>query len=225
MSSSLSHSWLSLASLGRLLPPLGATGFSQFPSSSSRLIISSQFSGLTARTSPGLYCWQLVGSISTLRSLLLYQEKRSPVHLSSPELVVCGLEWSTESPKVLELPHLQLFLWSQILSKICLIYKWKATHHSRKGELPSAKATSPTLNLFSVLYPQTQKNLIKVSLKYGIAVLFQSVLWVDAMLFSSVTTSVPTVANITTSTWRTVNTSFGNTTNHLSAYSYFAELD
>jgi hypothetical protein len=86
----------------------------------------------------------------------------------------------------------------------------------------SAKTKSPSSNLFSLLYPQTQKNEIEVSLKYGIALLFQSVLWVVAMLFSSVTTSVPTLANVTTSTWRTVHTSFGNITNHLSAYSYVA---
>jgi len=42
--------------------------------------------------------------------------------------------------------------------------------------LPSAKTKSPSLNLFSLLYPQTQKNEIEVSLKYGIALLFQSVL-------------------------------------------------
>ena len=35
---------------------------------------------------------------------------------------------------------------------------------------------------------------------------------------------VPTLANVTTSTWRIVHTSFGNITNHLSAYSYVAQL-
>jgi hypothetical protein len=40
----------------------------------------------------------------------------------------------------------------------------------------SAKTKSPSSNLFSLLYPQTQKNEIEVSLKYGIALLFQSVL-------------------------------------------------
>jgi len=39
----------------------------------------------------------------------------------------------------------------------------------------SAKTKSPSSNLFSLLYPQTQKNEIEVSLKYGIALLFQSV--------------------------------------------------
>jgi len=33
----------------------------------------------------------------------------------------------------------------------------------------SAKTKSPSLNLFSLLYPQTQKNEIEVSLKYDIA--------------------------------------------------------
>jgi len=41
---------------------------------------------------------------------------------------------------------------------------------------PSAKTKSPSLNLFSLLYPQTQKNEIEVSLKYGIAWLFHIVL-------------------------------------------------
>jgi hypothetical protein len=40
----------------------------------------------------------------------------------------------------------------------------------------SAKTKSPSLNLFSLLYSQTQKNEIEVSLKYGIALLFQSIL-------------------------------------------------
>jgi len=40
----------------------------------------------------------------------------------------------------------------------------------------SAKTEFPSLNLFSLLYPQTQKNEIEVSLKCGIALLFQSVL-------------------------------------------------
>jgi hypothetical protein len=39
----------------------------------------------------------------------------------------------------------------------------------------SAKTKFPSLNVFSLLYPQTQKNEIKVSLKYGIALTFQSV--------------------------------------------------
>jgi len=45
-----------------------------------------------------------------------------------------------------------------------------------EAEATSAKIKSPSLFLFSLLYPQTQKNEIEVSLKYGIALLFQSVL-------------------------------------------------
>jgi len=40
----------------------------------------------------------------------------------------------------------------------------------------SAKTRFPSSNLFSLLYPQTQKNEMEVSLKYGIALTFQSVL-------------------------------------------------
>jgi len=89
----------------------------------------------------------------------------------------------------------------------------------------SAKTKSPSLNLFSLLYPQTQKNEIEDSLKYGIALVFHSVHWVVAMLFSSLTTSVPTVANVTVSTWRTVNTAFGDVTYHFAPYSYVAQFD
>jgi len=101
-------------------------------------------------------------------------------------------------------------------SRISTTWRW---------DTPSAKTQSPSFNLFSLLYPQTQKNEIEVSLKYGIASLYQSVLWVVAMLFSSVRTRVPTFANVTTSTWRTVHTFFGNITNHLSPYSYVAQFD
>jgi len=90
--------------------------------------------------------------------------------------------------------------------------------------LSSAKTKFPSLNLFGVLYTQTQKNEIEVSLKYGIASTFQSCFGVVAMLFSSVTTSVPTFVNVTTSTWWTVHTYFGNITYHLSTHSYFARL-
>jgi len=38
-----------------------------------------------------------------------------------------------------------------------------------------SKTKCASLRLFSLLYPQTQKNEIKVSLKYGIALMFQSV--------------------------------------------------
>jgi hypothetical protein len=90
VSSSPSLSSLSLPSPGQLLPPLGALGSAQFSSSSSSSIISSQFSGLMARKSPGLYCQQLGGLIFPLRSSLPYQENRSPVRLTFPELVLCG---------------------------------------------------------------------------------------------------------------------------------------
>jgi hypothetical protein len=63
----------------------------------------------------------------------------------------------------------------------------------------SAKTKSPLLNLFSVFYPQTQKHEIEVCLKYGIGLQFQRVLSVIAMLFSSVTTSVHMLANVTMS--------------------------
>ena len=46
----------------------------------------------------------------------------------------------------------------------------------------SANTKFPSLDLFGLLYPQTQKNEIEVSLQYGIALLFQSVSWVVAML-------------------------------------------
>jgi hypothetical protein len=46
----------------------------------------------------------------------------------------------------------------------------------KTAEPTSGKTKSPSLNLFSLLYPQTQKNQIEISLKYGIALLFQSVL-------------------------------------------------
>jgi hypothetical protein len=42
------------------------------------------------------------------------------------------------------------------------------------------------------------------------------------MLFSSIMTSVPTVANVTMSTWWTVHTSFSNNTKYLLASSYIA---
>jgi len=89
----------------------------------------------------------------------------------------------------------------------------------------SAKTTFPSLNLFSLLYAKTQKNEIEVSLKYDIAWKFQSVVWVVARLYWSVPTSVPTFANVTMSTWQTVNTSFGNDVNHLSAYTFVTQFD
>ena len=79
---------LSLPSPGQFLPPLGAPGSAQFSSSSYSSIISSQFSGLTPRKSPGLYCREIGGSIFTLRSSLPYQEKRSPVRSTFPDQVL-----------------------------------------------------------------------------------------------------------------------------------------
>jgi hypothetical protein len=108
--------------------------------------------------------------------------------------------------------------WNRFLATVVSISTYSLIHSS-------AKTKSTSLNLFRLLYPQTQKNEIKVSLKYGSAWLFQSVLWVVAMAFSNVTTSVPTVAIVTASTWRTVHTSFGNITKHLTAYSYVAPFD
>ena len=85
--------------------------------------------------SPGSYCRQLGGSIFAQGSSLQYQENRSPVRLTCPELVVCRLERLTRSWKARGLSHLQLFFCSQVLSNICPIYERKAAHHSRKGEL------------------------------------------------------------------------------------------
>jgi hypothetical protein len=85
-----------------------------------------------------------------------------------------------------------------------------------------AKTKSPSLNVSSLLHPKTQKNETEVSLTYVSALLFQSVLWVIMMLSSSIMTSVPTLANVTITTWRTVHTFFGNITTQLLAYSYLA---
>jgi len=126
---------LSLPSPGWLLPTCGALGSAQSSSSSSSSNISSEFSGLTARKSPWLYCWQHGGSIITLTSLTPYQVNPSRVRLTFPELFVCGLEQSTWSPKARGLSHLQLFIWSRVLSNLCCLYERNATHHSRKGEL------------------------------------------------------------------------------------------
>jgi len=48
------------------------------------------------------------------------------------------------------------------------------SQNSPKGTL--AKNKFPSLNLFSLLYLQTQKNEIEISMKYDIALLFQSFL-------------------------------------------------
>ena len=79
VSSSPSPFSLSLASPGRLLPPLRAPGSPQFSSPSSSSIISSQFSGPTPRKSPRSYCRQVGGSLFALRSSLPCQQKCSLV--------------------------------------------------------------------------------------------------------------------------------------------------
>ena len=135
VSSSPSPLSLSSPSPGWYLPLLGAPASTQVSSSSSSLIISSQFSGLTARKSPGLNCRQLGGWILAQRSLLPYQHNHLPERLSFPVLVVYRLERLTWSPKARGLSHLQLLIWSRVLSNICHIYERKAAHHSRKGQL------------------------------------------------------------------------------------------
>jgi hypothetical protein len=60
-----------------------------------------------------------------------------------------------------------------------------------------AKTEFPSLNLFSVSYQQNQKKKFEVSLKSGVAFMFQSDLQVVTMLFSSITTGVSTFANVT----------------------------
>ena len=89
----------------------------------------------------------------------------------------------------------------------------------------SAKTKFPSLNWFSILYTQTQNNEIEVSQIDNCALMLRSVIWVIGMQDSSATVSVPTSANLTTSTSRTVHTFFGNITNHLSAYSNVTQLD
>jgi len=69
-----------------------------------------------------------------------------------------------------------------------------------------------------------RNNEIKVFQIDGIAIPFHSVSWVDAMVFSVVTTSVPMLANVITSTWQMVHTFFANISNHLFAYIYLAQL-
>ena len=51
-------------------------------------------------------------------------------------LAVCLLIGAIELfPKARGLSHLQLIIWSRVLSNIFPIYEWKAAHHIRKGEL------------------------------------------------------------------------------------------
>jgi len=96
---------LLLPSPERLLPPLGIPGSSQISSSSSLSIISSQFRGRMTSKSPGLYHRQLGGSNFGLGSSQPYQQKRSGVRLTFPDLVISGLEWSTSSLKARWLCH------------------------------------------------------------------------------------------------------------------------
>jgi len=110
--------------------------------------------------------------------------------------------------------HLTHFWTYTKLERNNIIYRlriWTYTWASTKTKFPS-------LRLFSLLYPHTEKNEIDVSLKCGIAVPFLIVLWVVVMLFSRVVTRLPTFANVTTCTWQIFHTSFGNITNYLSAY-------
>jgi hypothetical protein len=96
VSSSHSPSSLLLSLAAQLLPLLGPLGSTMFASSSCSSINSTQFSCLTARKSPGVYCPQLGAYIIPLISLLQCQEKRSQVRLTFPDLVVCTLESSAK---------------------------------------------------------------------------------------------------------------------------------
>jgi len=82
----------------------------------------------------GLYCWQLCGSISARRLSLPYQEKHLQLNWSFQKLVVCRLEQSAWSLKVVRLSRLQMFLSSRVWSNICARYEWKTADHSRNGE-------------------------------------------------------------------------------------------
>jgi len=59
-------------------------------------------------------------------------------------------------------------------------------------------------------------------LPYGIALTFLSVIWVIAILFLSIMTSVPKFVNVTMSMYLMIYTTVGNMTNCLSEYSYIA---
>jgi len=80
---------------GRPIPPVGIRGSTQSSSSSSSSIIWFQFSGKLAMKSPCLNCRQPGGSIFAMGSSLLYQEKRSMVRVTFPELVFGVFERST----------------------------------------------------------------------------------------------------------------------------------
>jgi len=125
---------LLLASRRQLLPPLSAPVSAQFSSSLFSSIIWSQFSARTATKSPGLWFRQLGGSIFVLRSVLPYQEKRSPVDLTFPKLDFCRLERFTSSRTGCRSSHLQLFIWSWVVPNICPVYERKAAHDSENCE-------------------------------------------------------------------------------------------
>jgi hypothetical protein len=78
------------------------------------------------------------------------------------------------------------------------------SHHAKPAveseQLVSANTKFHSLNLFGLVYLHTHKIEIEVSLKYGITLMFQNIRFVVTMLLSSVTTSVPTFAKLTTST-------------------------
>jgi len=118
-----------------LLPLLWPPESAQISSSLSSSIISSQFSGLMARNWHALYCRQRGCSMFAVRSALPDQEKCWPVRFTFLRLVFYWLERSTWSPKARALSHLQLFIWSRVLSNISPIYEWKGAHHSWKGDL------------------------------------------------------------------------------------------
>jgi hypothetical protein len=63
-----------------------------------------------------------------------------------PELVVCGLERLGSSPKTLRCSHLQLFIWSQVLSNICPGYERKVAHNSRNTKFQLLRCGHMTWN-------------------------------------------------------------------------------
>jgi len=134
LSSSHLPSSLPLQWPGWFLPPLSDPGSTKLQSSSSWSVISSQFSSLTARRSPGLYCWKLGISIVALRSLLLYKEKHWTANVSFPKLFVCRLEQLTWSSKVWGLSHRQLFIWLWGLPIIGPINEQTPANHYPKGD-------------------------------------------------------------------------------------------
>lgn len=89
----------------------------------------------------------------------------------------------------------------------------------------SAKSTFLSINVFSLLYPQTQWNEIDVELEIGIALVFGSVVWVVAIMLTCIITTVPTFANVKTSTWWIIHTSFCNIMNHVSIHFYITQFD